>query len=316
MSKNGSDKERIFSLSQLHQNAKVLTEVIGFKLHEIRLEKSFGTTKVDIYAIDPERKLEIFCECQVNSSDETHLQKILDLIDAMKEGIIVWCVLSFKDEHLKIVKDKVRNARQKYINFYAVKITEEIITKLEWLNRLYRLHVIENLGVLNHIERPLNLIDKIETIPTTFVGEAWLGERQYDTNKNDEVIEYMLNRFREIIPYYPNFYYEKKPQRYGPKIHIGAGISGVTYVCSLRSRRNVAYAEIHFDKSRKDLFEEFSLHLQAMQKYIHPALRIKDRKIGVYFRPFNSHDETIDQIGKILGKMIEYFSPYTFRGSR
>jgi hypothetical protein len=86
----------------------------------------------------------------------------------------------------------------------------------------------------------------------------------------------------------------------------------LTYILNNRSGRGQAFVELHFDRSREELFNVFKFHLPSMQIQIHPKIQFKERKIGVYFKPSTELDDTIDMIAVILDKMIKYFSPYTY----
>lgn len=62
-------------------------DVLGFELDNIKLEKPFGRSKIDLVAVDPTRRLDTYIENQITQSDETHLRKILNLINGVNEGI-------------------------------------------------------------------------------------------------------------------------------------------------------------------------------------------------------------------------------------
>ena len=312
MSKNGSDKERTFTFFQKYKK-DILTNVLGFELDHIKLEKPYGRSKIDLFAVDPIRRLEIYVENQITPSNEVHLRKIISLINGMNEGIVVWVALYFNQEHLLRVEEELKQNKHKYIDFYAVELSSDVLDYVSWLDKQFKMHVLSNLGILNKVEEPLKLVYKSEQIPTTFIGNAYVGERIYDFNKNEDLREYVLKKLREKIPYFPNLHYEKRPNKYGASIYIGAGQEGVTYIVNVRNGSGLALSEINFDKSRKELFEVFRFHLPSMQVQIHPDIEFKDRKIGVYFKPLTELDDTIDKIAIILDRMIKYFSPYTYR---
>ncbi|MEC1759876.1 hypothetical protein [Schinkia azotoformans] len=312
MSINGSDKERTFTFFQKYKK-DIMTDLLGFELDQIKLEKPYGRNKIDLFAVDPVRKLECYMENQVSKSDDIHLHKILNLINGMNEGIIVWVALCFDQEHLLNVEEELKRNKHKYIDFYAVEISSDVIDLVSWLDKQFKIHVLNNLEIITQVEEPMRLVYKVEQIPKTFIGNAYVGERIYDFNRIEDLRDYILGRLQDKIRYFPNLHFEKRPSKYGSSIHIGAGKEGLTYILNVRNGRGLAFVELHFDGSKKKLFNVFKYHLPSMQVQIHSDIQIKDRKIGVYFIPLTELDDTIDKIAVILERMILYFSPYTYR---
>lgn len=312
MSINGSDKERTFTFYQKFQK-EVMEKVLGYHLDKISLEKPFGGYKIDLHAVNPERKLDIYVENQLTPSDEVHFQKVINLIGGITEGIIVWVALCFKDTHLNAIKAVLRDKRHKYINFYAVEIAPELINYVQFLDQQFKLHVLSNLELLDQIQTPLILVDKTEQIPKTFIGNANIDRNNFDFTRSEEIREYVREKLQEQIPYFPNLHYGKKGTKYDLSLHIGAGLSGLTYICSVRNGRNQAFVELYFDKSKWNIFKFFLDQLPSMKTFIDPEIEIRNRKIGVYFKPSTDLDKTINRIGEILDNMIKYFSPYTYR---
>ncbi|MEQ2529579.1 hypothetical protein WMO40_23175 [Bacillaceae bacterium CLA-AA-H227] len=312
MSKNGSDKERTFTFFQKYKK-DIMTDVLGFEMDNIKLEKPYGKSKIDFFAVDPLRRLEIYIENQITPSDEAHLKKIIHLINGMNEGIIVWVALRFNEAHLILVEQELSRNKHKYIDFYAIEIATDVLEYVSWLDKQFKNHILNNLGIISQVEEPMKLVYKLEQIPKTFVGNAFIGKRIFDFNRIEDLREYTLGKLQEKIPYFPNLHYEKRPSKYGSSIHIGAGKEGVTYILSVRNGRGQAFAELYFDRCQIELFNVFKYHLPSMQSQIHPNIQFKERKIGVYFKPFTELEETIGEIAVILDKMIKYFSPYTYR---
>jgi hypothetical protein len=311
MSINGSDKERTFTFYQKFKN-DVMSDVLGFKFENIKLEKPFGKNKVDLFAIDPNRKLEIYVENQMTPSDDAHLNKVINLINGTNEGIIVWMSLRFNERHLNSIEKELKRNKQKYIDFYAVTIAPNVVDYVAWLDRQFKIHILNNLGIINQVKNPMKVVYKLEQIPKTFVGNAFVGNRNYNFDRIEDLREYILEKLQEKIPYFPNLHYGKRTNKYGKSIYIGAGKAGLTYIISVKNGNEKAVVELHFDKSEANLFKAFVLHKDSMQLQIHPTIKFRERKIGVYFEPFQDLNDTIDLIADILDKMIKYFSPYTY----
>lgn len=312
MSKNGSDKERTFTFFQKYKK-DIMTDVLGFELDNIKLEKPFGKAKIDLFAVDSSRRLEIYIENQITPSDEVHLNKIVNLINGMNEGIVVWVALRFNDNHLLVVEEELKRNKQKYVDFYAVEVSSDVIEYVSWLDKQFKMHILNNLGIISQVEEPMKVVYKLEQIPKTFVGNAYIGERIYDFNRIEDLRDYIMEKLQDKIRYFPNIHFEKRPSKYGRSIYTGAGKEGMTYILSVKNGRGMAFVELHFDKSQEDLFNAFKFHLPSMQTQIHPDIQFKERKIGVYFKPLAELDDTIDMIAEILDRMLKYFSPYTYK---
>ena len=311
MSKHGSDKERTFTFFQKYKK-DIMTDVLGFEIDNIKLEKPYGKSKIDFFAVDPLRRLEIYIENQITTSDEAHLKKIVHLINGMNEGIVVWVALRFNEAHLILVEQELSRNKHKYIDFYAIEIATDVLEYVSWLDNQFKTHILNNLGIISQVEEPLKLVYKLEQIPKTFVGNAFIGERIFDFNRIEDLRDYIMAKLQKKIPYFPNIHYEKRPSKYGSSIHIGAGKEGVTYILNVKNGSGIAFVELYFDKSKEELFNLFKFHLPSMKIQIHPNIQLKKRKIGVYFKPSVELDETIGVLAVILDRMIKYFSPYTY----
>lgn len=79
------------------------------------------------------RILPIFVETQINQIDKHYLEKVLEIINAISEGIIIWIVSGFHEGHLERVKTDMRSQKNKYIDFYALSVDEEAVVKVEEL---------------------------------------------------------------------------------------------------------------------------------------------------------------------------------------
>ncbi|MEC1157831.1 hypothetical protein [Cytobacillus horneckiae] len=312
MSKNGSDKERTFTFFQKYKK-EIMTDVLGFELDNIKLEKPFGKSKIDFFAVDPLRRVEVYIENQITPSDEVHLNKIVHLINGMNEGVVVWVALRFHHDHLLVVEEELKRNKQKYVDFYAVEVSSDVIEYVSWLDKQFKMHILNNLGIISQVEEPVKLVYKLEQIPKTFVGNAYIGERIYDFNRIEDLRDYIMEKLQEKIRYFPNIHFEKRPSKYGRSIYTGAGKEGTTYILNVKSGSGMAFVELHFDRSQEGLFNKFKLHLPSMQDQIHPDIQFKERKIGVYFKPLAELDDTIDMVAVIFDRMLKYFSPYTYK---
>ncbi|MEK4801047.1 hypothetical protein MHI02_05740 [Oceanobacillus sp. FSL K6-0118] len=315
MSKNGSKKETIFTL-WLKENPEVLQEIIGLSIEKMRMEYNNGSQRVDLHGVNRERKIDILVECQVTTADEDHLAKTKDLINNTAEGCVIWIASRFRKNSLtKEIKELLQNSPRKYINFFALEINPDVIELTNLLNSKFELDVLENLELIQKIEQPLKLVDCYFQMPLTHIGKAFIGEMQYDLNREDELKEYMLEQLCKRMPYYLNFHSSKKHFQHSRVMQIGAGMDEVLYHCSARDTRNRAFVEIRFGYSKSDLYEAFKDKGELLRKEIHPLIQFNDnnRSIGYYISS-NTNDirGIVHSLIEVFEKQIQFFSRYTY----
>lgn len=321
MSKQGSKKETIFTLYQ-KRYPKCIEDIIGVKMERIKTEVNKGAKKIDLQAINSKKRIEIYVENQLKPSDRRdHLErKIIPLLQNIAEGYVVWTATKFHQEHIDEVKQYLRENQQKYINFYAVEIQPAVLERIHLLNSMYELEVWNNLKIINDVELKLVLVDKQEQMPPNHIGKAYTSDYVYDFSREDDIKEYMIEQFRESIPYYLNFHNSKKHSRYDKILKVGGGISDVTYFASAMDVRYRAFVEIRFGISQSDLYEHLKKEESFIKRDVNFNIRFEDKKraIGVHLKS-NQNDipSTVNQLTYLFERFINYFSPYTFtKGNR
>ncbi|WP_153976923.1 hypothetical protein [Paenibacillus xylanilyticus] len=315
MSKNGSEKEFILTLFLL-KYPEYLEDLIGWKLGFAEAEVPIGRRKVDMYAVNVSRRLPIFIESQVNQSDQRHLEKILEILDATSEGTIIWIALGFDEGHLRRVKSYLKSRKHKYINFCAVCLHEEAIARASDLNKLYKLDVWDNLDNIRGSEYlPLKLYDSYSQVPPTHTGRVAVT-KDYNFERVEDIKQYMLEKFREYVPYLTNVWKAKKHNSQDCQLSFGGGRNGVNFKVSARNKFRLASIYLHFEQSQAELYYLFESKIQELQKNIHPVLMAKDRKIGLSFHPQAELDETIRKLANILEKMLKVMGPELYLGKK
>lgn len=307
-----SQKEFILSI-YLMKHKEVLESVLGLEIEQIELEKSSGGTRVDLYGINPIRKLEVFVENQVTPSDEKHLnENLFNLIYGCQEGIIVWIAKSFKMEHLHKVKSFLVRNRKKFVNFYAFELNEEAIMQIEQLNRGHKHEVIARLNQVHQVNGPvLKRVFKHEQMPSTHIGKVVLGERRYDFRRIEDVKDFALDTLRAQVPNYMNLFRQKKHNEHDFILSIGAGKSDIYYRLSVKNREGLAFVEIYF-QNKLEIFNKLVNQYHEMRSCVDQELTIGKQRIGVYFKPYAEIKDTVIKIGEILQRLIEYCSPQLY----
>lgn len=316
MSKKGSKKETIFTLYQ-KKYPECIEQTIGLSIEGIKTEIDKGSKKIDLYGINKKKKIEIYVENQLKPSDrKDHLeQKVKPLIDGISEGYVIWTATKFHQDHTDEIKRLLRNNPQKYINFYAVEINQEVLNRIDYLNSLYELDAWDNLDMLNGIEEKFKIVDYYCQMPKTHIGKAYIGEYRYDFTRVDDIKEYMLEQLREKIPYFLNFHNGKKHSENDRILRVGAGLTDITYCSSAFDVSHRAFVEIYFGLSKANWYYSFKIHEYLLKKAVNSNIYYDDKKrtIGVYFKS-NQNDipTVVERIVSIFERFILYFSPFTY----
>ncbi|MGO4272099.1 hypothetical protein AB4Z22_20045, partial [Paenibacillus sp. TAF58] len=287
----------------------LLESILGLELDNIQLEQTNGRKKIDFSAINVQRRLQVFIENQKTPSDPGHLnEKVLPIIQGLQEGIVVWICSKFNMEHIAAVKKLLNQSKHKYINFFAIEVSSELLLGLERLNELDRLEVWFKLDSLNHIIEPFRLVDKHERIPKTHTGKA-IVKNVSELNRIEDIQEYVLERLRIRHPALLNIHKSKKSNESNLSISIGGGVDGITFRCSVKDSRNRAYVKLCFDYNHSEIYKQFIALQPLMKERIHPKINMEKRCIEVSFQPSSELDDTILQIGELLEKMVRFFDP-------
>ncbi|WP_019155441.1 hypothetical protein [Robertmurraya massiliosenegalensis] len=319
MSKQGSKKETIFTLF-LKEHPEIIQEIIGIPIEKMKMEYNNGSQRVDLHGVNKEKKIDIYVECQITTADMNHLEKTKDLINNTAEGYVIWIAAKFrKDSYIKEIQELLRNSPRKYINFFAVEIHPDVVELLKYLNNQYELDVLTNLKVINKIQQPLRLVADHLKMPPTHIGKAFIGERQYDFSREDEIKDYLLDQLLERMPYYLNFHNSKKHLQNSKVMQIGGGLDEVIYHCAVRDVRNRAFVEIRFGRSKEEWYQSFKDREDLLRREIHPLIRFNEnnRSIGVYLSP-NPNDVpgVVMKLVDVFERFIKYFSQYTYGNKR
>ena len=314
MSRNGSMKEAILGI-YLKERPDLISEVLGFEVTNIGLEQRIGKFHADIKAFDFKRRIPVVFELQLTPANKSYLSRIKKMITSTQEGVVVWVAREFDDEMLNELKYWLKGNQPPYADFYAITLNEEVLTILQQLNDMYKLDIYDNLHLLDGVEPLLSIVLQSKRIPPSHCGYLNIEPLKLNYDLDQDVKRGLLLHLRKVIPEFLNFHYDKKANQYDKILNIGAGKYGVAYRCSATDRRGRAFVELYFDKSLTEEYQAFKLLKDQLRKKIHPGLICDKRRIGVYFTPANTHEQTFEQITTIFRNMIKTFSPFYYGGN-
>lgn len=310
MSKNGSNREQIFSVF-LKENKHILEEIIGAKMDNITLEERYAQRKLDMKAIDTEHRVNVYVESQVTKANLSYLDRVKEMIEKHPEGIIIWIAQDFHEELVRSIEEWIEMKDRRYIDFYALTIAPEVYPVLQQLNELPTHKVYENFHLLKNISKPLNIFKSIKNIPAYYSGESYIGEMQWDFNRAEDVKRALLAELEKQIPYFLNVHFSKRTNQHDHILTFGAGRGGISYRCSAKNRQNQTFVELFFDQSKYDYYLYFVSMANLIREMVHPDIVCHKRKIGVYIG-FEDYDSAFKHIADILETMIKFFSPLLY----
>lgn len=313
MSKNHSMKEAILGL-YLKERPKIISEALGFEVHHIALEQKHGSHHVDIKAVDNKRRIPVLFELQITKANKSYLKRVQKMLVTVSEAVVVWVAHSFDKEILNELQLWLNQNQPAYTDFYAISLNDVTIPILQQLNDMYKLDIFDNLHLLDEIEPMLSIELQSKRIPKSHCGHLNIEPAPLNYEIDQDIKRGLLLHLRKAIPQFLNFHYDKKMNQFDKVINFGAGKYGVAYRCSAIDRRGKAFVELYFDQCLKDEYEAFKLQQELLREMIHPDLIFAKRRIGIYFMPLETHEQTFVQIAEIFRNMIRFFSPYFYGG--
>lgn len=319
MSKQGSIREFILTL-YLKKYPTTLGKTIGVSIEKIKMEQKIGSKSIDFIGVIKDKRIEVLGEVQIKNSDRyDHLNtKIIPLIDNIGEGYVIWISRKFQRKHIEEVKHFLLSKPHKYINFYAIEISESVLKLIdEELHSLNILDIWEKLDWINEIGDVLKLVDCHLQMPKTHIGRVYVGDYNYDFKYDIEVKEYLAEQLCEKIPYFPNTHTNKKHQQFNCILTFGAGVGGVNYECCAFDKRGLAFVRIRFEKSELASYLYFKQNEILLNECIDSNLCFEDRTRTISYYIKSDRDgipKVVDEITEVFQRFVIFFSPYTYGG--
>lgn len=317
MSKNGSEREFIFSL-YLKENLSILEKELNLKLTGVELETKYAGLKIDMYGIEQDLGVEVFVENLLLKSDYSHQYRLLKLIEAIDKGIIIYQAVGFKDKHVKQLRDKILNTG-KDINLYFVKINSELFQWIDLLNsRTHKLKVFENLDLLKQIFNPIQLQEDISIITKLRGNKEYKEKKEWDFTNREDVNNYLLEQLRQKIPYFLPFHRRKSNLDTLRIIPCGGfGKSGVFLMISVEDMYHRAFVELRFREFSPSIYYKIKKNEEKSKKLIGEELEFLDDKHTISYS-FNTKGKNVtdrvDRLVEIAEKFILTFSDYVLYG--
>lgn len=314
MSKNGSEREFIFSL-YLKENLSILENELNLKLTGVELELKYTGMKIDMYGIEQDLGVEVFVENVLLKSDYSHQYRLLKLIEEIDKGIIVYQAVAFKDKYVEQLKDKIVNSG-KEINIYFVTINPELFQWIDLLNyKTHKLKVFENLDLLNQVINPIQLQKDISIIRPIKGNKEYSEKEDWDFTEREDINLYLLKQLRERVPYFPSFQRQKSNLDTLRIIPYGFGKSGISLMITVEDMYHRAFVELRFTEDNPPLYYAIKVNEEKAREIIGKGLEFLDDKhtIAFHFKPYGVK-ETVDRLVDLAEKFILTFSNQVLYG--
>ncbi|WP_031537534.1 hypothetical protein [Bacillus sp. MB2021] len=309
MSKNGSEREFIFSL-YLKENLSILEKELNLNLAGVELETKYAGLKIDMYGIEQDLGVEVFIENVLLKSDYSHQYRLLKLIEAIDTGIIIYQAVAFKEKHIKQLRDKIMDSG-KEINLYFVTINPDLFQGIELLNsETHKLRVYENLHILSDVSNPIQIRQDISIVRPIKDSKIFKEKINWDFTKREDINLYLLKQLREKVPYFLSFQRQKSNLETLRIIPCGFGKSGVSLMLTVEDMRHRAFVELRFKEDTPPIYFKIKEKKEKARKIIGEELEFLDDKhtISYRFKPYEDVRETVKCLVQIAECFIRTFS--------
>ncbi len=154
--------------------------------------------------------------------------------------------------------------------------------------------------VLNDIDNLLQVEYKLINLHKTHCGSVPIEPPIYDFSRSDDVKKMLLSVLNKRMPYYLNFHYRKKANLHDHVLTIGSGRSNISYRCSAKNAKSLAFVELYFVSSREDDYEEFTKMEQTIRQKVHPQIQLKIGKSVFIFNHWKRIRERLKNLLRYL----------------
>ncbi|MFL0250630.1 hypothetical protein ACJDT4_09380 [Clostridium neuense] len=299
MSKNGSNKEYLFSLYSAKLNSRRLEETLKLNFDAIALEKWHEGRRVDISGVD-KNGTNVLIDWCLKDFDKEHYMQIKSLISIVSKeykSLIVAGATSFKNASyvMGLIQEVI--SENKNIELIFLEINSEVIPILQEVNNMDCLEQIENLSKLNSINNHFKVVRAIKNYNNDETISAKVIEyKNYDYKQR--LLYDILERLREDSPHINLYTYKKI---IGNSFFIGGGMAEITYKVTW-DRRNRLVCEATFtNKKGKEVYYKLLEKKADIDNYMDYMITWNDNplKIFTYINPLSYIDKN---------RMVKYFS--------
>lgn len=307
MSKNGSNKEYLFSLYSAKLNPANLEETLKVKFDNTVLEKWYGGRRVDISALD-KNGTNVLIDWCLKPFDEEHyiqIKRLISIVPREYKSLIVAGATSFKNESYVTELMQEVISENKNMKLVFLEINSDVMPILQEVNNMDCLEQIENLSKLNSINKHFKTVMEIKNHNNNEdISAKVIEHNNYDYKQR--LLYDILKRLREDSPHINLYKYKKLS---GNSFFIGAGMSEITYKITW-DRRNRLVCEAAFtNKKGKEVYYKLLEKKADIDNYMDYMINWNDNplKIFTYINPLSyvgNEERMIKYFCRIVRKYI------------
>lgn len=307
MSTNNVNKEFIFNLF-LKFYPEVMSNLTGYNLIDLELEKNYYDRKIDAYTKLDNR--EIFIESQLTKADNQHFAQIEYIIDNLtrdNEATIIWISKEFYENIINEIEEKIKNS-EKNIEFISIAINDDLLDELDLFSNINEFEIIENL----HRLQPKLRLEVVSRYYRRFASNEIHSQETIQpkfTTEKEEIMQKILEEVRTQLHYFPGVYKERKMD--GGILVLGGGTSDIVYGAGI-NRRNQVYVELKFNENTKEIFDLLYERKDEVDNYFDYLIDWDCE----YYKIYSSHfycgnlERVIKRQVRILDRLVQYFTRF------
>lgn len=249
-----------------------LRDIIGPLNGYLEFEKKLLWRRVDIFF--EEENHDILIELQINDSDETHLNQILEIIqdyDIFDDTKIIWVATDFHPDHLREVRRVLRKRRDRRLDFLALKISNEMVTKLEAYSNVDDFSIIEELSSF--------VVHDDTELVVKYSNKDLIKNRKYSykrlADKNEQLIRFFIKEIRNTIPEWTNAYNAKTLS--ARRICFGGAAHDITFKIGITAKDTLS-VDVQFGQRQFDFFWNLYICEDIINKKLDPKPKWEFKK--------------------------------------
>lgn len=283
---------------------EILEDILSTQLHYIELEKHFKGTYIDLYAIHGKKKVPVFIEVQKDEMDLAHFIQVIDLIEKIDEGVIVWVTTKTSQRFIEKLAELIEK-QEKFLEILIIEVQPDIVLQLNILKQMEpkkRVHLIMS-SEYNipefHLKKKLtsNRVQKHSLIP----------QQQFEGNVKTN--QELLSILRHTYPYFGNVL-RSKSNLHRRQFQMGSGTGYIEIVLSaIPMGMKVASLELRSTNyTTIPVLEQMQEKLKEVQ--FSSPVTFEERCFIVNYGTTLSKDQIFKRMVHDFGKLIDVLEKF------
>lgn len=288
------------------ENPSLLSPYINGKLHFIELERYHRKTFIDMYGWQTETNVPVYVETQLNPSDQTHLEKVIRIIETIEEGIVIWIAPAFSEECIDELYGLLHFRMAKPINLFAVTFNESYLLHIDQLNKRPQMEIWSEISKQQIPLPVMGLHRAIEIIPPAYQGVTEIDAADAVTTIKG-ANKYFLQCLKHKVPFYLNAH-RSKANLSNRQIVFGAGRAGLDFVVCLNDLQGNCFIKLRISNDKHRVL--FDKMVKAISQTAEGDSMInKKNEVIILLPSLQSMIDRIQATVQLFGQIITITAP-------